>query len=246
MGRDGGAAGYQGDSNLTTPQTPIQTTILRPPPERPMLTLEHAAAQIVQNVAGGIGLGVVVAVAFWWANVEFQHSWKWALGTAGIAFGIIMAIRAWADEFKDASIRASWKAAMQDLQNENDELHAQLAAKDSILVEKERDLNYARWIASRGGGKALVNVGDEGRADAVWILQHWYGSGNWLDDNYLSRDKLMKRFEWSKSRAELAHEFVRAVVVYKGTKPVKPEKSLSELIADLPVMLPSVQSGRLD
>lgn len=213
-----------------------------------MLTLEHALAQIVQNIAGGIGLGLVVAVLLWWWGVDAKHSWKWALGTAGITFGVIMAVRAWADEFKDASIRASWKAALEDLQAENDALHEHLAAKDGIIADRDRDLNHLRWLSSRSNANTYVNVGAEGRKDATWILVQWYGAGDWLPDNYLSRDKLMQRHEWSKARAELAHEFVRAVVSYKGTKPIRPTKSLDELIAALPTMLPgqSVQSGRLD
>lgn len=135
-----------------TTARPVEVRTLPEPEERTPLTLEHVAAQVLQNCAGGFGIGAAAAILFWWAGVDPAQSWPYSTGAAVICAGVATAIRAWADEWRDVRKRAEWEAAIENAQAQademeetNDQLQDVIGERNARIEEMRIEIARLRW-----------------------------------------------------------------------------------------------------
>lgn len=135
-----------------TTARPVEVRTLPEPEERTPLTLEHVAAQVLQNAAGGIGIGGAIAILFWWAGFDPAQTWPYSTGAAIICAGVATAIRAWADEWRDSRKRAQWEAAIEnsqaqadELEEINEQLQDVIGERDARIEEQRIEIARLKW-----------------------------------------------------------------------------------------------------
>lgn len=201
---------------------PVQTVTLPEPEERTSLTYEHVAAQLVQNAAGGVGVGAALAVALWWTGVEAAHAWPWATGTAVIMAGLSTAARSWADELRDLHVRARWQAAIEDAQAQADEADE---AADTYRRECEtlrQEVSRLRWLLDAArtqespGYRSAQEPAAPELADARTLIGLQAESGR-----HPARATL-RAHGWDDARTAAAFEVLRASGIFDGSDPKHP------------------------
>lgn len=201
------------------------------------LTVPLVAAQVLQNVLGGVGAGVVVGASMWLLHVPLEAAWRWPVGVAVITAGVATAWRAWIDEY-----RAGRNWARREAEHA-EEMRIIIALSDRM--ESERNAyaqeaaalhNRVQWLEQRDKQPLRINGKPQELAltpeckDAETLIQKRYGDGI----NVTLRR--MQANGWSQARYTAALEVLKeaGIVEVRGTQAAwvehhSPDAALSAL-----------------
>jgi hypothetical protein len=192
------------------------------------LTLPLVAAQVLQNVLGGILIGNAVAALMWLAGVDLSQYWRIPVGIGWFVAGAA-GIRAFADEFRaDRRWRQREREhaeEMRELADALDELEEQVAAEreqhalelqaatDSARTEQRRadnlevELAWERTTNRREkAGRNTVHTVDlvppQLKTDCRRFVELWQSTGKRPTRNSMMADGL-SRTRWDELIVEL-------------------------------------------
>lgn len=123
---------------MTTAPLPAATDTERT--DARALTLPLVAAQVAQNIAGGLLLGNAVAALMWLAGADLTQTWRWPVGIGWLIAGAA-GVRAFADEFR-ADRR--WRQRELEHRREMEEADAKHVHKMEIIVALSDEIEAER------------------------------------------------------------------------------------------------------
>jgi regulator of replication initiation timing len=174
------------------------------------LNAQQVGAKLIQNAAGGLGAGVVVATLMWLANVPLSEAWRWPVGVAIITAGAATAWRAWIDEYRagrnwqrrEDQHAEEMRALILDLDDVEAEVEA-LAADNAALRSRNQWLEQRLNQPLRINGVPQEPSADPAHKDAITLINKRYGQGvpvtarhmmsvGWSDDRYKAALGILK------------------------------------------------------
>ena len=215
-------------------------TVIRqeqPVVERQRLSLADVLAQWAQNLGGGVGLAIVVAVAVNWRGATAQESVTVALRVGLIVFGVLMAIRAVVDEVLDGQVYLEVLADNGDLQRELAEVEEALKLEKAKRRDAEREAERLRvQSAAKVAGPKFTPMNPEPSdpvgKDARTLIEVYYAHPDPAKRSASRRN--MEGRGWSQDRYRDAMAVLRTagVVRINGTQPqwVATEEEALELL----------------
>jgi hypothetical protein len=189
------------------------------------LNAQQVGAQLIQNVAGGVGAGVVVATCLWLANVPLSEAWRWPVGVAIITAGAATAWRAWIDEYRagrnwqrrEDEHAEEMRALILDLDDVEAEVE-HLAADNAALRSRNQWLEGRLKQPMKINGKPLDPNAEPSPAwkDAYYLVDKKYGLNAQITARY------MMSIGWTQARYTAALEVLKGfgLVEVKGTQTV--------------------------
>lgn len=218
---------------------------------RPRPTVREVLAQWLQNAGGGIGIGVVVAVAAWVGQAP--ESWMMqAPVAAGLStFAVLMAWRAGLDELMDArriiaarrQMEQRVAAAEARMRNTRTQLEAAFDEIEALEKSVER-LTYERDSALTEAGRQreaaanrqrstftpAANVAPNVINDAYEMIRYRFDHGR-----YLSRRRAEEERGWAQERHRAAQQLLldAGVATVNGTQPQIVPETLDAALTQL-------------
>jgi len=198
---------------------PPTTIVNQAPPDatRPRLTVADVLAQWVQNAGGGVGVGLLVALAAYWLGYEGRDTARVALSAAGLAFGALMAFRAIVDEVLDWH---AWAQAMADneaLAADLDSADADLEAAHARIDELVRENGQLLFRVENGRNPNFVAAqpapSEPAGSDVRKLIEVAYAGGA---PQHPGRRTMVKSWAWSEKRYDDAYAALRAAGVVTG------------------------------
>lgn len=190
-------------SPFDDPIEPRSQTAARPP----------RATSVRQDLAGAVGLTLVVGVVMGALGFDVWAIVRWA-GSAGLlALGGMLIWTAKADEWAASIERADMERIMAAMAQQIDALRATLAAERAAHEATRRDRDTARYERDQLRKEANTRSNYTPRhelytrqqvADADTLLQLWQRDGKWT-----GRDRTVERLRWDKDRWVAAYEMLR-------------------------------------
>lgn len=172
------------------------------------------ATSIQQDIAGAVGLTLVVGVIMAALGFDAWAVVRWA-GSAGLlALGAMLIWTAKADEWAVTLERAEAQNIMEGMAQQIDVLRAALAAERAAHEATRRDRDTTRFERDQLRKDATTRSNYTPRhdlytrqqlADADTLLQLWEQDGR----KWTGRDRTMERLRWDKSRWDAAYEMLR-------------------------------------
>jgi hypothetical protein len=218
---------------------------------RPRPTMGEVLAQGVQNAGGGIGIGLVVAVALWVAGAPEAWLWQGPLACGLLTFAGLMAWRAGLDEVMDArkviaarrqmeqrvaAAEAQVKVGRRQLEAAYDEIEALEKSVDRLTYERDSALTEAsrtrESVANRQRSTftPAANVAPNAINDA-YVMVHYRFDHN----RYLSRRRAEEELSWTQERHRAAQQLLldAGIAEIAGTQPRMIVATLDAALATL-------------
>lgn len=181
------------------------------------LTMPLVAAQIAQNVAGGLLLGNAVAALLWLAGADLTQVWRWPVGIGWFIAGAA-GVRAFIDEFRaDRRWRKrerEHRAEMSLIVYKCDRLEAErnAAKADAQIARSESDRLRNEYFEARAQlqierhdnnpkrlGRTMMYSAETQR-DAAALMKLWYEKELWPGEGAMG---------WSRERQKAARELLQ-------------------------------------
>jgi 3-phenylpropionate/cinnamic acid dioxygenase small subunit len=204
---------------------------------RPRPTLGEVLAQWVQNAGGGVGVGLVVAVALWVAGAPEAWLWQGPIACGLLTFAGLMAWRAGLDESLDArkvaqakrqmdqriaAAETQTKATRRQLEVAYDEIEALEKSVDRLTYERDSALTEASRTRESVANKQrstftpATNVAPNAINDAYAMLHYRFDH-----NRYLSRRRAEDELSWTQERHRAAQQLLldAGIAEIVGTQP---------------------------
>lgn len=218
--------------------------------QAPKPTADDITVQIIQNAAGALGIGGLVALGAWQLTGEDWQATAVASATAAFAiFCLALAIRSFADEGRLLARMVRNEIAMSALRQQlEDEWAEQLDAAEGALedaldeiaaldaladtLRKERDVALAEAQQLRAQlnptYRSVTSLYDKVRRDAKTLIELAHTNGAWI-----GRDRAS--IQWGKERWSDAQKLLMdaGVIQING-------KQVRILLADLPTAFAAI------